>query len=311
MEDTRPPEEFVSSHPPASRARAWRPTALALALLLVLASGAWVLWRPLSDDDAARLTARATVESVRTGLHPDPRWLPDDVLARQLDALAPAATPAQQRRLDERGVDVGRPTSLDAAADELARLARETEDPELTSELASVAASWWAGAADGRGAGAHAPGGVADGAGAQGTAANRDGACGEEISAAVSAVDRSLFVAEAAAARSTSHADSTVSALSEAAQLHRTALTDSRVAAALVCDPPPVAGFHELPAGFTDDPARATGAAEQEARDALVRAAASSSGEQRAWTLDALRTAARAGQVLDPEQPVPALPGRA
>ena len=67
MEDTRPPEEFVSSHPPASRARAWRLTALGLvlALLLVLAVCGWSLWRPLSDDDAARLSARATVESVR------------------------------------------------------------------------------------------------------------------------------------------------------------------------------------------------------------------------------------------------------
>ena len=353
MEDTRPPEEFVSSHPPAPstrapRTRAWRLTAcgLALALLLVLATGAWSLWRPLSDDDGARLTARATVESVRSELHPDPRSLPDEHLARQLDALAPAATPTQQRQLDGRGAVPDAPASLDTAADDLARLAQQTEDADLTFDLAAVAASWWAGAPDpaaallaaveqdspaatasredgashssGGAASPHTPGdepsspadAVPSQHGERDDDAQRADACGQQLLAAVSAVDRSLFVAQAAAARATPGGDTSDGVVDAAAHEHRAALTDSRVAPALACDPPPVAGLYELPADFTADPARATGAAEREARDTLVRAAASSSGEQRAWVMDTLRTAARCAQALDPQHPVPALPGR-
>lgn len=321
MEDTRPPEEFVSSHPPADRARPWRLTALGLvlALLLVLAAGAWALWRPLSDDDAARLAARAAAESVRSQLHPDPRLLPEDVLTRQLDAFGAPATTAQQRRLDERGAVAPAPPSLEAAADDLAHLARSTEDERLTADLASVAASWWAGAANGHGVDALGPRATPqeaaqaaeqDAEDAGGPVTAQEDACASGLTAAVTAVDRSLFTAEAVAARKGSQAGSARELVDGAAALHRTALSDPRVAPVLECEPPPVVGHHELPPGVQQDPVRALGRAEREARDALVRAAASSSGEQRTWVLDALRTAARAGQVLDPEQPVPALPGR-
>ncbi|WP_124106143.1 hypothetical protein [Kocuria tytonicola] len=307
----------MSSHPPADRARAWRLAALGLvlALLLVLAAGAWSLWRPLSDDDAARLAARAATGSVRTQLHPNPWLLPEDALTRQLDAFGPPATPAQQRRLEERGAVAPAPPSLEAAADDLARLARSTEDEHLTADLAAVAASWWAGAASGRGADALSSQDDAreteqETEGTGGAVTDREDACGSGLTTAVTAVDRSLFTAETAAARTGPEAGTAGGLVDGAAELHRAALSDPRVAPVLECEPPPVAGHHELPPGVQEDPVRALGRAEQEARDTLVRAAASSSGEQRAWILEALRTAARAGQVLDPEQPVPALPGR-
>ncbi|PKZ37466.1 hypothetical protein CYJ75_09690 [Kocuria rhizophila] len=136
----------MSSHPSPATARPWRITAavLAVLLVLVLAGGAWALWRPLSEHDTARLTARATVESVRSELTPDPDVLPDDALARQLDALGPAATPAQQRRLDEQGGQWNPPADLADAADRMARLSAAAPDEELAGNTASVAASWWA-----------------------------------------------------------------------------------------------------------------------------------------------------------------------
>lgn len=136
----------MSSHPSPAPARPWRITAavLAVLLVLVLAGGAWALWRPLSEYDAVRLTARATVESVRSELNPDPDVLPDDALARQLDALGPAATPAQQRRLDEQGGRWRPPADLADAADRMARLSVAAPDEELAGNTASVAASWWA-----------------------------------------------------------------------------------------------------------------------------------------------------------------------
>ena len=131
MEQTRPPEEFVSSRPPAPPARAWRvlAVALALVLVLVLAAGLWARWRPLSDDDAARLGARATVASVRTDLHPDPSVLPDAVLADQEAAFGPAATPSQARHLEARGTGAP-PSSLADAAARLEDVARTSPDGE-------------------------------------------------------------------------------------------------------------------------------------------------------------------------------------
>ena len=243
----------------------------------------------------------------------------DGVLTRQLDAFGAPATTAQQRRLDERGAVAPAPPSLEAAADDLAHLARSTEDERLTADLASVAASWWAGAANGHGVDALGPRATPqeaaqaaeqDAEDAGGPVTAQEDACASGLTAAVTAVDRSLFTAEAVAARKGSQAGSARELVDGAAALHRTALSDPRVAPVLECEPPPVVGHHELPPGVQQDPVRALGRAEREARDALVRAAASSSGEQRTWVLDALRTAARAGQVLDPEQPVPALPGR-
>lgn len=345
MEQTRPPEEFVSSRPPASPARAWRvlAVALALVLVLVLAAGLWARWRPLSDDDAARLGARATVASVRTDLHPDPSVLPDAVLADQEAAFDPAATPSQARHLEARGAGAP-PSSLADAAARLEDVARTSPDGELAATAASVAASWWAAeppptgaeatarateeSEAGSGAGSPAASDVPteEGEGdriAGGAASNvpteeGDGgdidddaasSCEPAQLAAVTALDRARFTAEAATARIP--ADGAQAGAVDAVKNTLDAtLRDPAVTPLLSCDPAPVAGGHVLPAGFTEEPARAVGGTLREASAALVSAVAASSPGDRDWLLSALRETAGAAQQLDPEHPVTALPGR-
>lgn len=87
-----------------TRAWAWVIALVAIALVLVLAGGAWATWRPLSDHDAARLTARDIVASVAES--PDTR-IPRETSDRQLSALGPAATSAQRDRLTEQQ-EIGR-----------------------------------------------------------------------------------------------------------------------------------------------------------------------------------------------------------
>ena len=87
-------------------------------------------------------------------------------------------------------------------------------------------------------------------------------------------------------------------------------LREPAVTPMLSCDPAPVAGGHVLPAGFAEDPARAVGGTLHEASAALVSAVGASSPEDRDWLLTALLETAVAAQRLDPEHPVPALPGR-
>lgn len=295
MEHTRPPEEFVSSRPPAPPASAWRvlAVALALVLVLVLAAGLWARWRPLSDDDAARLDARATVASVRADLHPDPSVLPDAVLADQEAAFGPAATPSQVRHLEARGTGAP-PSSLADAAARLEDVARTSPDGELAATAASVAASWWA--AEPPPAGADAANGAAS-------------SCEPAQLAAVTALDRARFAAEAATARIPAGGaqGGTVDAVTDTLDA---TLREPAVTPLLSCDPAPVAGGHVLPAGFTEEPARAVGGTLREASAALVSAVAASSPEDRNWLLTALRETAGAAQQLDPEHPVTALPGR-
>lgn len=367
MVQTRPPEEFVSPRPPSAPPRAARLTALVLAVLLVLvlAAGAWALWRPVSDDDAARLSARATVTAVRAELHPDPRWLPDDALARQLDALGPAASPAQQRRLDERGGTGGPPRDLADAADRMGRLAMTARDPELAVTVAAVAASWWAAeqserggspdsgsrgsltspedtpapndtitapedaaaaAASGPGSGSTAadagdatrstPGGADDGDAANGSTGNTDGdaqgapTCTTEVLAAVTALDRSGYTAEAASARLDAQDATAAETVASVRSSTERSLASPAATALLACDPPPARGWYRLPAGLEREPAQAVGGTQHEAGDALVAAVAASSSGDRAWLVTALRETARAGQALAPRAPVPALPGR-
>ncbi|QMS56770.1 hypothetical protein [Kocuria varians] len=368
----------MSSHPSTPRVRSWRTAAavLAVVLLLVVAAGLWARWRLLSDDDAARLAARTTVESVRAQLHPEssassaqagstkspdstapadgsPRpdsalfpdgsLLPAAVLDRQLDELGPPATPTQTRRMAERGEEPPAVESLSDAAGRLADTADAVHDADLAASLAAVAASWWAadasspasraadpaaaGSAGGEAASGEAPGdGVGDDRAGDGPAADSGSpsdpatpsasaapagpeGCEPEQLAAVTAVDRAQFVAEAAQARiSTGDAaradvDATVTGLHDA-------LEDERAAGLLGCDPGPVAARYELPEGFTTDPARATGAAEREASEAVVRAVAGSPAGQRSWWLDVLQDTAHGAQRLDPQKPVAALPGR-
>lgn len=295
MEQTRPPEEFVSSRPPAPPARAWRvlAVALALVLVLVLAAGLWARWRPLSDDDAARLGARATVASVRADLHPDPSVLPDVVLTDQEAAFGPAATPSQARHLEARGTGAP-PSSLADAAARLADLARTSPDGELAATAASVAASWWA--AEPPPTGADATNGAAS-------------SCEPAQLAAVTALDRARFTAEAATARIPADA-AQAGAVDGVTNTLDATLREPAVTPLLSCDPAPVAGGHVLPAGFTEDPARAVGGTLREASAALVSAVAASSPEDRDWLLTALRETAGAAQQLDPEHPVTALPGR-
>lgn len=218
MEQTRPPEEFVSSHPSMPRERSWRTAAavLAVLLLLVVAAGLWAHWRPLSDDDAARLAARATAESVRAQLHPgssassaqagsakpsdstapaddsprpdtallaDGSLLPDAVLDRQLDELGPPATPSQTRRMAERGEHAPAVESLSDAAGRLAEAADDVHDGDLAASLSAVAASWWAADASSSTGGSETSeatdGGATTGEGAAGGASDGEGAAGE------------------------------------------------------------------------------------------------------------------------------------
>lgn len=327
MEQTRPPEEFVSSRPPAPPASAWRvlAVALTLVLVLVLAAGLWAHWRSLSDDDAARLGARATVASVRTGLHPDPSVLPDAVLADQEAAFGPAATPSQARHLEARGTGAP-PGSLADAAAWLEDVARTSPNGELAATAASVAASWWAAeppsaGADptarrteeseaGSGAGSPAASKVpteeGDGGDTDDDAAS---SCEPAQLAAVTALDRARFTAEAAAARIPADAAQrgTMDAVTDTLDA---TLREPAVTPMLSCDPAPVAGGHVLPAGFAEDPTRAVGGTLREASAALVSAVGASSPEDREWLLTGLLETAVAAQHLDPEHPVPALPGR-
>ena len=336
----------MSSRPPAPPARAWRvlAVALALVLVLVLAAGLWARWRPLSDDDAARLGARTTVASVRTDLQPDPSVLPDAVLADQEAAFGPAATPSQTRHLAAPGSNAT-PRSLDDAASRLTDLARTTRDGDLAATAASIAASWWAAGTSPIGSDTTAPGapGNAAGAGAgspavsdgsteegdgdrtaggaasDGPTGERDGGntdddatspCDPAQLAAVTALDRSRFTAEAATARIPAEDAATNSAVEAVRETLDVWLHDSAVTPQLACDPAPVAGGYVLPDDFTEDPARAVGEALHEANAALVTAVAASLPEDRNWLLTALRETAGAAQQLDPEHPVTALPGR-
>ena len=140
MEQTRPPEEFVSSRTPVPPARAWRTLAVVLCLVLVsvLGAGLWARWRPLSDVDATRLRARATVESVRADFQPDPSVLPDAVLSRQVAAFGPAATPSQTRHLGTRDT-AGPPHSLSDAAARLEEVARTAPEGDLAATAAGIA----------------------------------------------------------------------------------------------------------------------------------------------------------------------------
>lgn len=355
MEQTRPPEEFVSSRPSAARPRAWRALAACLAalLLVVVAVGLWARWRPLSDDDAARLRALSVARAVRTDLHPDASVLPGTALDRQVDALGPAATPSQVRRLGDRGNAAPAVSSLDDAADQLRREAGTVRDGDLASTMASVAASWWAAsvtasgsasshsaAQDPASSGNGSPGssgssgssddsavaGDSDSTGASSargtdktsTAASpeapasptplRTSECETTELAAVTALDRAAFTAEAAQARLSPGA--AADAVAAASAHGRDLLREDAVAPLLSCDPRPVAARYELPSGFHGDPAAAAGEAQHEATEAVVRAVAASSPEERDWWWDALRSTSRDAQRLDPEQPVAALPGR-
>ena len=357
MEQTRPPEEFVSSHPSTPRERSWRTAAavLAVVLLLVVAAGLWAHWRPLSDDDAARLAARATAESVRAQLHPgssassaqagsakpsdgsllmDGSLLPDAVLDRQLDELGPPATPSQTRRMAERGEHAPAVESLSDAAGRLAEAADDVHDGDLAASLSAVAASWWAADASSSTGGSETSeatdGGATTGEGAAGGASDGEGAAGEaagsgspsasatpagpegcepEQLAAVTAVDRAQFVAEAAQARISTGDAARADVDATVARLHH-ALEDGRAAGLLGCEPGPGAAWYALPEGFTTDPVRATGTAEREASEAVVRAVATSTAGQRSWWLDVLQDTAHGAQRLDPHKPVAALPGR-
>ena len=357
MEQTRPPEEFVSSHPSTPRERSWRTAAavLAVVLLLVVAAGLWAHWRPLSDDDAARLAARATAESVRAQLHPgssassaqagsakpsdgsllmDGSLLPDAVLDRQLDELGPPATPTQTRHMTERGEESPAVESLSDAAGRLAEAADDVHDGDLAASLSAVAASWWAADASSSTGGSETSeatdGGATTGEGAAGGASDGEGAAGEaagsgspsasatpagpegcepEQLAAVTAVDRAQFVAEAAQARISTGDAARADVDATVARLHH-ALEDGRAAGLLGCDPGPVAAWYDLPEGFTTDPAGATGAAERKASEAVVRAVATSTAGQRSWWLGILQDTAHGAQRLDPHKPVAALPGR-
>ncbi|MEV8157669.1 hypothetical protein [Kocuria salsicia] len=341
----------MSSHPSTPRERSWRTAAavLAVVLLLVVAAGLWAHWRPLSDDDAARLAARATAESVRAQLHPgssassaqagsakpsDGSLLTSAVLDRQLDELGPPATPTQTRHMTERGEESPAVESLSDAAGRLAEAADDVHDGDLAASLSAVAASWWAADASSSTGGSETSeatdGGATTGEGAAGGASDGEGAAGEaagsgspsasatpagpegcepEQLAAVTAVDRAQFVAEAAQARISTGDAARADVDATVARLHH-ALEDGRAAGLLGCDPGPVAARYDLPEGFTTDPAGATGAAERKASEAVVRAVATSTAGQRSWWLDVLQDTAHGAQRLDPQKPVAALPGR-
>ena len=236
--------------------------------------------------------------------------------------------------MTERGEESPAVESLSDAAGRLAEAADDVHDGDLAASLSAVAASWWAADASSSTGGSETSeatdGGATTGEGAAGGASDGEGAAGEaagsgspsasatpagpegcepEQLAAVTAVDRAQFVAEAAQARISTGDAARADVDATVARLHH-ALEDGRAAGLLGCDPGPVAAWYDLPEGFTTDPVRATGTAEREASEAVVRAVATSTAGQRSWWLDVLQDTAHGAQRLDPHKPVAALPGR-
>lgn len=313
-----------------ARAWPWVIALLAIALVAVLAIGSWATWRPLSEYDAARLTARDIVTSVGES----PRIeVPLESVDRQLSALGPAASPAQRDRLDEfsdqapeSGTDQGSSArggqdevpgdiELRAAATRMFDLVQDQDDPQLATTMAAIAASWSAestredpatqpimrtgedeaAARDARSEPAET-----------GTAA--DERCTPELTAVATQLDHSLFTARSADARNTDSGE-LEKTLDEWQQNLQRIQEDTAVAGLYECEPRPARGGYQLPSVIAEDPAAATAATAQELSEYAAGASGTVAPDERAWLLDVLESSSRAQALLQPSDPVPALAG--
>ncbi|WP_031272954.1 hypothetical protein [Kocuria atrinae] len=316
-----------------TRAWPWVIAILAIALVAVLAIGAWATWRPLSEYDAARLTARDIVTSVDESSRDD---VPRETVDRQLSALGPAATPAQRDRLDEQSAQTtdsstasGSPAAeasepapadvdLPSAVSRMADLASNQEDPELAATMSGIAASWSAviaredptaqplmrSDAPEEPAAAGAPDRDQD----DDSSAESDERCTPELTAVATQVDRALFTAQSAEARGTDSSD-TAQALDEWQENLERIQDQPAVMSLYECQPRPARGGYEVPRDMTEDPAAAAGEVARDVSEYSQSAIAAVTPTERAWLLDLLESSARAQALLQPSDPVPALVG--
>lgn len=284
----------------ARTTRAWAGVIalVAIALVLVLAGGAWATWRPLSDHDAARLTARDVVASVAES--PDTR-IPRETSDRQLSALGPAATSAQRDRLTEQQD----PVELTTAASRLTELASNQEDAELAATMAGIAASWSATTVR---ADSDAPS-VMDLEAADQLDVAAAERCTPELTALATQLDRARYTAQAAEAREDNGTDPSAAPLRQW-QEHLDRLLDEPHAAPLyACDPHPARGGYQLPPNIAENAPDAAGHVAGDVSEYAAAALASSAPAERPWLLASLETSARAQALLQPQEPVPALVG--
>lgn len=302
----------------STRAWSWVIVLLALALVVVLAVGAWATWRPLSDHDAARLTARDIVASVADS--PDTP-VSRAALERQLSALGPEATPAQRAQLDGReeaaaitGEDpadpehrraTDAPVDLPTAITRVSELATQQEDPRLAVTLAAIAASWSASHAVEN---PDAPGAMTDETGnAPRPDADAHERCTPELTAVATQLDRASYTAQSTAVRGHQEPLSEVlvewqSRLQELNEL-------PAVTALLECEPRPARGGYALPQDIAQDPYAAASDAARDLSEVTAGALLATAPEERPWLMDTLESAARAQAQLRPREAVPALVG--
>ena len=281
-----------------TRAWAWVIALVAMALVLVLAGGAWATWRPLSDHDAARLTARDIVASVAES--PDTR-IPRETSDRQLSALGPAPTPAQRDRLTEQQ----NPIELSTAASRLTELASTQEDAELAATMAGIAASWSATAAK---ADSDAPLVMDLEAGDHVDVASAE-RCTPELSALATQLDRARYTAQAAEAREGNGTDPSAAPLRQWQERLDRLHDEPHIAALYACDPHPARGGYQLPPNIAENAPDAAGHVAGDVSDYAAAALASSAPAERPWLMASLETSARAQALLQPQDPVPALVG--
>ena len=281
-----------------TRAWAWVITLVAIALVLVLAGGTWATWRPLSDHDAARLTARDIVASVAES--PDTR-IPRETSDRQLSALGPAPTPAQRDRLTEQQD----PIELSTAAFRLTELASIQEDAELAATMAGIAASWSATAAK---ADSDAPLVMDLEAGDHVDVASAE-RCTPELSALATQLDRARYTAQAAEAREGNGTDPSAAPLRQWQERLDRLHDEPHIAALYACDPHPARGGYQLPPNIAENAPDAAGHVAGDVSDYAAAALASSAPAERPWLMASLETSARAQALLQPQDPVPALVG--
>lgn len=311
------------------RAWPWVIAFLAIALVAVLAAGAWATWRPLSEHDAARLTARDIVTSVDES----PRdVVPQDTTDRQLSALGPAATPAQRDRLEDmRGTNSGpdattgtpdrtpqdaasADTDLTTAGSRMTELATDQEDPDLAATMAGIAASWSAEVT--RQDGTAQPlmqNDVSDerapaDAGSQEAEAEVTERCTPELTAVATQIDRALFTAQSADARGTDFSE-TARALTGWQESLQRIQDHPAVESLYECEPRPARGGYELPRDIADDPEAASGEVAQDVSAYAQGAISTVTPIERVWLMDVLESSARTQALLQPSDPVPALAG--
>lgn len=312
-----------------TRAWPWVLAILAIALVAVLALGAWATWRPLSDDDAARLTARDLVtsaaESSRDGV-------PQETTERQLSALGPEATPAQRARINEMGstssashatTGPAAPAARDTASAEdnlttavsrMTELALEQEDPELAATMAGIATSWSANIVRQNPdapplmrteASGETPTPDTHSQEVNAQAAER---CTPELTAVATQVDRAVFTAQSAKARGTD-SPATGRALNEWQESLQRIQDQPAVEALYECEPRPARGGYQLPRDLAENPQAAMGDVAHDVSAYAQSAISTVTPAERTWLLDVLESSTRAQSLLRPSDPVPALAG--